>query len=129
MATERSFPRYQDADMLAAFTRGVYGWMCAGLAITAVTAWFVASSPALTAAIFGNRLIFWVLVIAQLGIVFALSARVEQMAAQTAILLFTLYAGLTGVTISSVLLIFTGTSIVSTFVVTAGMSGAPPMAP
>jgi FtsH-binding integral membrane protein len=121
---ERAFPRYRDADVLAAFMRGVYGWMCGGLAITAVTAWLVASSPALTAAIFGNRAVFWILALAQLGIVFALSARVDRMAARTASLLFVGYSALTGVTLSSILWVFTGESVFSTFAVTAGMCGA-----
>ena len=121
---EGSLPRYRDAEFVAAFMRGVYGWMCGGLAITAVVAGLVASSPTLTGAIFGNRLLFWVLVLAQLGIVFALSARVDRMAASTASLLFVGYSALTGVTLSSILLVFTGESVFTTFVVTAGMFGA-----
>jgi len=121
---ERALPRDRDADVVARFMRGVYGWMCGGLAITAATAWLVAGSPALVAAIFGNRLLFCVLVIAQLGIVFTLSARVERMAAGTASLLFIAYSALTGVTLSSILLVFTGESVFSTFIVTAGMFGA-----
>ena len=121
---EGALPRYRDSDVLAAFMRGVYGWMCGGLAITAATAWFVSSSPALVAAIFGNRLLFWILIIAQLGIVFTLSAQVDRMAAGTASLLFAAYSALTGVTLSSILLVFTGESVFTTFVVTAGMFGA-----
>src|SRR5690349_16782570 len=121
---DSTLPRYRDADILAAFMRGVYGWMCGGLVVTAVTAWFVARSPALTAALFGNRAVFWILVLAQLGIGFALSARVGRMASGTASLLFLGYSALTGVTLSSILLVFTGESIFSTFVVTAGMFGA-----
>jgi FtsH-binding integral membrane protein len=123
---ERSetFPRYRDADLVAAFMRGVYGWMCGGLAITAVTAWLVASSPALTAAVFGNRAVFWILALAQLGIVFALSARVDRMASGTASMLFIVYSALTGITLSAILLVFTGESVFTTFVVAAGMFGA-----
>ena len=61
--------------------------------------------------------------IAQLGIVFVLSARVEKLAASTAGLLFILYSALTGVTLSFVLLAYTGESVATTFVVTAGMFG------
>src|SRR5215510_2681464 len=121
---EGSLPRYRDSEVVVAFMRGVYGWMCGGLVITAVSAWLVASSPTLTAAIFGNRLLFWVLVLAQLGIVVALSARVDRIAASTASLLFLGYSALTGVTLSSILLVFTGESVFTTFVVTAGMFGA-----
>jgi len=121
---ERTLPRYADADLVASFMRGVYGWMCGGLAITALTAWLVSSSPALTAAIFGNRAVFWILAIAQLGLVFTLSARVDRMAASTAALLFVGYSALTGVTLSVILLVFTGQSLFTTFIVTAGMFGA-----
>jgi FtsH-binding integral membrane protein len=111
-------------ERVTAFLRAVYGWMCAGLAITAATAWFIASSPGLVYTIASNRMLFWGLVIAQLGIVFALSARVQTMAASTASLLFVAYSALTGVTMSFVLMAFTGESVATTFVVTAGMFGA-----
>jgi uncharacterized protein len=114
----------RDADVLSAFLRGVYGWMCAGLAVTAATAWFVASSPPVATAIFSNRLVFWGLVIAQFGIVITLSARVQKLAGSTASALFILYSALTGVTLSSVLLLYTGESVASTFVVAGGMFGA-----
>jgi len=118
-----TLPQYRDAD-LADFMRGVYGWMCGGLAITAVTAWLVSRSPALMAAIFGNRAVFWILALVQLGIVFALSARVDRMASSTASLLFVAYSALTGVTLSAILMVFTGESVFTTFLVTAGMFGA-----
>jgi FtsH-binding integral membrane protein len=71
-----------------------------------------------------NRGILMVLVIAQLGIVVALSARVNKMAATTAAALFVGYAALTGVTLSFVLLLYTGESVATTFVTTAGAFGA-----
>lgn len=108
---------------VGAFLSRVYGWMFAGLLITAVTAFVVASSPALIAAVILNRLIFWALIIAQLGLVFYLSARVEKIAPVTAAGLFVLYSALTGVTSSVILLVYTGASIVSTFIITAGMFG------
>jgi FtsH-binding integral membrane protein len=95
-----------------------------GLAITAITAWLVAGTPGVVYALAGNRLMFWGLVIAQFGIVLALSARVQQLAPGTASLLFVVYSILTGVTISFVLLAFTGQSVATTFLVSAGMFGA-----
>jgi FtsH-binding integral membrane protein len=112
------------AERVGTFLRAVYGWMCAGLAITAVTASFIAASPSLVVTIATNRPVFWGLMIAQLGIVFVLSARVERLAASTASLLFIVYSALTGVTLSFVLLAFTGESVATTFMVTAGMFGA-----
>jgi FtsH-binding integral membrane protein len=125
IARDRRFTSpYPAADQIATFLRAVYGWMCAGLAITAVTAMFVASSPTLVTTLGSNRLFFWVLVIAQLGLVFALSARVQTLAPSTAALMFIVYSALTGVTFSFILLAFTGESIATTFLVTAGMFGA-----
>jgi FtsH-binding integral membrane protein len=111
-------------ERVGAFLSRVYGWMFAGLLITAVTAFVVASSPELLALVILNRLVFWGLIIAQLGLVFYLSARVEKIAPATAAGLFILYSALTGVTSSVILLIYTAASIVSTFIITAGMFGA-----
>lgn len=111
-------------ERVGAFLSKVYGWMFVGLLITAVTAFAVASSPALIEAVILNRLLFWVLIFAQLGLVFYLSARVEHMAPVTAAGLFMLYSGLTGLTSSVILLLYTGTSVASTFIITAGMFGS-----
>jgi uncharacterized protein len=111
------------ADRVSGFLSAVYGWMCAGLALTATTAWVVARSPALVGALAANRAVFWGLMIAQLGIVFVLSARVQRLAPSTASLLFALYSALTGVTMSFILLLYTGESVATTFLVTAGMFG------
>jgi uncharacterized protein len=124
LSSENRFPgALPIAERVNAFLRAVYGWMCGGLAITAGTAWLIAGSPTIVRAIATNRLLFWLLMGAQLGIVIALSARVERMAASTAALLFGLYSALTGVTISFVLLAYTGESVANTFIVTAGMFG------
>ena len=111
-------------ERVGAFLSKVYGWMFVGLLITSVTAFAVASSPALIETFIVNRLVFWVLIIAQLGLVFYLSARVEHMAPATAALLFIVYSGLTGVTSSVILLVYTGGSIAQTFIIAASMFGA-----
>jgi FtsH-binding integral membrane protein len=111
-------------ERVTAFLRGVYGWMGVGLAVTAATAWLIANSPAAVTLVATNRVLLWGLLIAQLGIVVALSARVDRMAASTASLLFLAYAALTGVTLSFVLVAYTGESVATTFIVTAGMFGA-----
>jgi uncharacterized protein len=125
LTPDRRFPAFASADeRVTSFLRSVYAWMCGGLAITAFTASAVAASPSFVLAIATNRLLFWALIIAQLGIVFVLSARVQQLAASTAGLLFVLYSGLTGVTLSFLLLVYTGESVSTTFLVTAAMFGA-----
>jgi FtsH-binding integral membrane protein len=111
-------------ERVGAFLSKVYGWMFVGLLVTAVIAFAVGSSPAIIGIIFANRLVFWALIIAQLGLVFYLSARVEKVAPVTAAALFVLYSALVGVTSSVILLLYTGASIASTFIITAGMFGA-----
>jgi uncharacterized protein len=109
------------AERVAAFLKRVYGWMAAGLAITALTAVTVAGSPAVLQVVLGNRILFLGLIAAQLGLVFYLSGRAAALAPGTAAVLFAVYSALTGVTLSVVLLAYTGESVASTFVVTAGM--------
>ncbi|MDE3155889.1 MAG: Bax inhibitor-1/YccA family protein [Acidobacteriota bacterium] len=123
ISRNRAFVSATAGERVGAFLRVVYGWMCGGLAVTALMAFLIASSPSLVVAVASNPLIFWGLAIAELGIVFYLSARVNRLAPATASMLFMLYSALTGVTISFVLLAYTGQSVASTFIVTAGMFG------
>jgi uncharacterized protein len=111
-------------ERISAFLRSVYGWMCAGLAITALVAFGVASSPTLALTLVRTPFVMMGLIIAQLGLVFALSLRVQKMSAGTASALFVAYSALTGVTMSFVLLAYTSQSVASTFAVSAGMFGA-----
>ena len=120
-----SIPGAIGADArVSAFLRSVYGWMFLGLGITAVVATVVASSPSVVNALVANRLLFFGLIAAQLGLVFYLSARVATMAPSTAAALFIAYSALTGVTLSLVLLAYTGASVATAFFVSASMFGA-----
>ncbi len=108
------------------FVRSVYNWMAIGLALTGFTAYYVAHSESLLGLLFqvsGNQLrptmLFWGLIIAELGLVFILSARVHKMQAGTATAMFVIYATLNGATLSMIFLAYTGASIVSTFFVCA----------
>ena len=119
-APVRAFADAQVSD----FLKRVYGWMFVGLAVTAGVAMYVASQPAMVQAIATSRLLFFGLVIAQLGLVFWISARVGSLAPAMAAGLFLLYSATNGITLSVILLIFTGASIASAFITTAGMFGA-----
>lgn len=123
-SVSHGFSNVDASAKVTAFLRAVYGWMCVGLGITAVVAYMVAGSPALLEMIVTNRLLFWGLFIAQLGIVFVISARVHTLSPAAAGGLFIAYSALTGVTMAFVLLVYTGASVASTFIVTAGMFGA-----
>jgi uncharacterized protein len=112
------------AERVSAFLAKVYGWMCIGLGITAAVAYGVSGSETLMRAVVGNSLVFFGLVIVELGLVVFLSARAAHLEPGTAAGLFVLYAALNGVTLSAILLAYTGTSIATTFVVTGAMFGA-----
>jgi len=115
------------ADLAAEQTRflvRVYNWMGSGLALTGLVAWYVAQSKTLVYAIVGNPLIFFGLIIAELGAVFYLSARVMKMSAARATTVFLGYAVLNGLTLSVIFLAYTQASITKAFLVTAIMFGS-----
>ena len=107
-----------------ALMRKVYVWMALALAITAITAYGVASSPALTSLIFGNKLIFFGLIIAELVLVFWVSARIEKLSLTKATLMFIVYSVLNGATLATIFFAYSPEIITKTFFVTAGTFGA-----
>lgn len=105
------------------FLSRVYTWMAGGLALTGFTALAVASSAAAVRWIFTTPLV-WVLMIAQFGMVMAFSPLAARVSPAVAGAMFLAYSALTGVTLSSVFLVYTSTSVATTFFVTAGAFGA-----
>jgi FtsH-binding integral membrane protein len=93
--------------------------MAIGLALTGFVAFFVSNSQPMMKLIFGNQIIFFGLIIGELILVFTISARVHKMQASTATSLFVLYAALNGATLSAIFLIYTRSSITSTFFICA----------
>ncbi len=107
---------------LRIYMNKVYGYMSVGLLITALTAYFGAASG-VYAALAATPLI-WVVIFAPLAMVFMLSMRIHKMSASGAQTMFWVYAGLMGLSLSYVLLMFTGVSVVRTFLITAASFGA-----
>jgi len=105
------------------FLAKVFNWMAAGLALTGLLAYMVASSEAAISIFLLNPMMRWGVIIAELGMVFYLSARIQQLSPGAATGLFLFYSALNGITLSVVLLIYTATSVASTFFITAGMFG------
>ena len=126
MRSGAAFPTTAEvsAERVTTFLRKVYGWMFAGLAVTAFVASTVAGSPALLRHIYTNQILYFALILGELGLVFYLSARVQALAPNVATALFMIYSALNGVTLSFILLMYTGESIGTTLLVTAGMFGA-----
>jgi len=115
--------REQELSMSAAFPvlmRKVYVWMTLALVITGVTAYGVATSPGLMMAIATNKLLFWGLIIAEFGLVLAVSAAINKLSLTTATMLFVLYSVINGATLSFIFAIYTMSSIASVFFITAG---------
>lgn len=100
--------------------RKVYVWMTLAMVITGVTAYGVASNPGLISMLVQSRMPILILGIVELGLVFALCARIHKMSLTTATLMFVIYSIINGVTLSFIFLAFTMTSITSVFFVTAG---------
>ncbi len=115
---------------LRAYMLRIYNLMALGLAITGVAAFLAfqlaVSDGQLTAfgqAIYASPL-KWVIMLAPLGLVFFMSFRIHTMSVAAAQTTFWIYAGLMGLSLSSIFLVFTGQSIVQTFFVTAAAFGA-----
>ncbi|MGH2340563.1 Bax inhibitor-1/YccA family protein [Segnochrobactraceae bacterium EtOH-i3] len=105
----------------------VYNYMAIALAVTGVVAFFTAtlamSNPAVATALYASPL-KWVVMLAPLGFVFFLSARLGSMSTGAAQMSFWIFAALMGLSLSSIFLVFTGASIARTFFVTAASFGA-----
>ena len=106
-----------------ALMRKVYIWMTMALAITAITAYGVASSPVLLSAIYSSKFTFFGLIIAELALVFYVSARINRLSLTTATLLFILYSVINGATLASIFAFYSMSVIGQTFLVTAGTFG------
>ena len=104
------------------FLAKVFNWMAIGLALTGVVAYFTAESGLVRALVASP--LFFILILAELGLVFFLSARIEKIQPGTATGLFIGYSVLNGVTLSTIFLAYTHASIAATFLVTAGMFAA-----
>ena len=102
----------------------VYLWMTLALVVTGMTAYYVASTPAILYAIVSNQIAFWGLFIGELVLVFVLSSRIMSLSFVTASLMFVIYSIMNGVFFSFILLAYTEQSIATTFLITAGTFGA-----
>ncbi len=102
-----------------ALVRKVYTWMAMALAITGITAYGVSVSPNLLNLIFGSKMAFFGLIIAELAVVIILSSRLHKLSLTSATLMFVGYSVLNGVTLASIFLVYTMSSIASTFFICA----------
>lgn len=102
------------------FMSKVFLWMSFGLFLSTASSFALLSQPQMLRAILLNPWAFFGIIIAELGLVIWLSARIQAMSAPMASAIFCVYSILNGVTLSVVLLRYTGASVMQTFAVTAG---------
>jgi uncharacterized protein len=105
------------------FLRQVFAWMLLGLALTTGVAIYLDATANVLDFFEAHPAYFWILFIGQLAMVFALSAAIGRISAQTAALLFCLYAGLTGVVFAVLLQVYTTGSVVGAFAGATGVFG------
>lgn len=107
-----------------AVMKRVYVRMFIGLLISAFVSLGVASSPAALAFFFGNKLVFWGMIIAMFVMAWVIPGRLNKMSTGTCIALFCLYSALMGAWIAPIFIVYRLGTIVYTFFITAGTFGA-----
>ncbi len=117
--TTSQVSRSAQSITISKFMSKVYLWMFFGLVITAGTAYYIASHPVILQAVLRSSGLLLFLIVAQIGIVIALSWAINRINAGVAALLYILYTILTGVVFSIIFLAYTGKTIQSAFLVTA----------
>lgn len=116
---------------LRAYMLTVYNYMASALVLTGLMAFVTVNTPALLNMMFAvsergvaPTMLGWIITFAPLALVFFLSFRINHMQASTAQMVFWIYAGLVGVSLSPILLVYTGASVAKTFFVTAAAFGS-----
>ncbi|MCK6549379.1 Bax inhibitor-1/YccA family protein [Myxococcota bacterium] len=114
----------QVEDEQRRFIMRVYRWMSVGLGVTGLVSMFVSMSPRIMEAIFGNRIVFFGLLILELVMVWSFSSIAARASAATAMALFLAYSFVNGLTLSVIFLAYTATSVARVFFITTATFGA-----
>ena len=122
-AQGRASGQAQIDEGLRSFMLKVYNYMGLGLALTGAVAFFVSTSPALMQAIFGTPL-QWLVMLSPFAFILVLSFGINRLRPATAQLLFWAFAGVMGLSLSSIFIVYTGTSVARVFFITASVFGA-----
>ncbi|PPI88071.1 hypothetical protein CRV12_00290 [Candidatus Pantoea edessiphila] len=113
----------QSSQELQTYMAQVYGWMTCGLILTSVVAWLSIRIPTLMELIVNNKNILFTLIITQLAVSIFISSSIVNLSASAITGMFMLYSMLTGLVMSYIFLIYTSSSIVTTFCIAAAMFG------
>jgi FtsH-binding integral membrane protein len=123
-----STPSAQGISMASTFISNVFLWMFLALGITALTAYLFANDATLLGYLVNYETgsistLGWVVMFAPLGFVLLMSFGYQKFSSVTLTLLFLTFAVLVGMSLSFILLAYTGASVFKTFIVTSGMFG------
>lgn len=110
---------YSGEATLSTFMQRVYFWMTLGLGLTGFAAFITLLNVEFLKFLMRGGM--WIFFIAELGLVFWLSASIQRISAQAATTGFLIYSALNGVTLSGIFLVYTAASVSSTFFITAAM--------
>ncbi|MCK9218657.1 MAG: Bax inhibitor-1/YccA family protein [Bacteroidales bacterium] len=118
----------QDVTVAKSFMTQVFGWMTLAMFVTAVTAYWFASSPELIGSLVnpatnGLSGLGWVVTLAPLGFVLLMSFGFQRLSPAVLTLLFISFSVLMGMSLSFILLVYTAASVYKTFAITAAMFG------
>jgi FtsH-binding integral membrane protein len=117
-----------DASVIRIFMRQVFSWMTLAMVVTAVTAYWFASSPELMMSLFnfqtgGMTMLRWIVILAPIGFVLLMSFGFQRLSPAVLTLLFVTFSVLMGMSLSFILMIYTAASVFKTFLVTSVMFG------
>ncbi|MGA3012672.1 MAG: Bax inhibitor-1/YccA family protein [Bacteroidales bacterium] len=128
---EQEYKSAQALPVARTFMANVFLWMTLALAVTAVTAYWFASSPELIGSLMnihngmytGLSFLGWVVTLAPLGFILLMSLGFQKLSPSIMTLLFIAFSILMGMSLSFILLVYTGASVFKTFIVTSAMFG------
>jgi FtsH-binding integral membrane protein len=112
-----------DSTTMVQFFNTVYAWMASGVALSAVVAWWVSTQPQVMRQVFRGPALL-ILFVVEIGLVIAISGAINKISSGVATALFMLYSALNGLTLSAIFVVYTGASLVATFLAAAGMFAA-----
>jgi len=113
-----------NSDAISRYFAGVYKWMTVAMAITAFTAWQISHMESFFTYLADHQSLIFIVIILQFAAVIALAGWAHRMPFSAALTVFLLYSALTGVTFSTIFIVYPIAVISKAFVVTAGMYGA-----
>lgn len=121
-------PGTQDAAVAKSFMTQVFGWMTVAMFVTAVTAFWFASSPELMSSLMnmetgGLTVLGWIVTLGPIGFVLLMSLGFQRLSPAILTLLFITFSVLMGMSLSFILLVYTAASVYKTFAITSAMFG------